>query len=132
MDSGRVLVDVVLLNTSLGEPDREPRFEPLSGNKVPAELSDIESMKRPLGSPLIIKINSMESEVGKLELVSFDGIDSDGAPLLDWSDTLPPGGLMPGMRTRSRRLEFRLVDLKASSNPEFVRVANVAAEAFSK
>lgn len=132
VDSGRVFVDVVLLNTSLGEPDREPRFESLSGNKAPSVLSDIESKKRPLVSPLIIRINSMESEVGKLELVNFDGIDSDGAPLLDWSDALPPGGLMPGGRTRSRRLEFRLSSLKTGTNPDVMRVANVAAEAFSK
>jgi hypothetical protein len=116
----------------LGEPDRERRFESLSGNKASADLSDIESKKRPLVSPLIIRINSMEPEVGKLELANFDGIDSDGAPLLDWSDALPPGGLKPGERTRSRRLEFRLIGLKASSNPEVMRVANVAAEAFSK
>jgi hypothetical protein len=130
-DSGRLLVDVVLINTSLGVPDREPRLQSQEENPK-SESSDTAAIKEPLTPPLILRITSMQSEVGQLDLVNSDGIDSTGATLLDWSQALAPGGLAPGAQSSPRRLEFRLSGLKPGSDPEVIRVVSLTAEVFSK
>jgi hypothetical protein len=52
--------------------------------------------------------------------------------LVDWSEALPSGGLVPGARSFARRLEFMLRNLKPSANPDVMQVINVSAEVFSK
>jgi len=74
----------------------------------------------------------MYSDVGHLDLVNFDGVDSTGRPLVDWSKTLPSGGLAPGARSTARRLEFNVRELKPAASPDVFQVVNVAAEVYSK
>ena len=129
--SGRLQVDVVMANTSLGVADRQP-FIDASPDKWKSNSPDAQVLSRPLSGPFILRVPSIESEVGRLELVNADGRDASGVPLLDWSDALPAGGLAPGARSQARRMEFRLSDLKAYVDPSMVQVVNVTAEVFTK
>jgi hypothetical protein len=126
--SARMSVDVVLVNTSLGLPDRQPWMEDREAFKLPAS----ESSDRLLRAPVILRVTSMYSDVGRLDLVNSDGVDSTGTPLVDWSDALPSGGLVPGARSSPRRLEFKVFDLRPAASPDVFQVVNVSAEAYSK
>jgi hypothetical protein len=126
--SARMSVDLVLLNASSGAPDRQPWLEDRGTFDPPAAGSG----GLPLQAPLILRVTSLYSDVGHLDLVNFDGVDSTGAPLLDWSDALPSGGLAPGARSMVRRLELNVHDLKPASRPNVFQVVNVSAEVYSK
>jgi hypothetical protein len=126
--SARMSVDVVLVNTSLGVPDRQPWMEARETFNMPTSGSS----SRPLQAPLVLRVTSMYSDVGHLDLVNFDGVDSTGRPLVDWSKTLPSGGLAPGARSTARRLEFNVRELKPAASPDVFQVVNVAAEVYSK
>jgi hypothetical protein len=130
--SGRMSVDAVLINTSLGVPDRQPWLEPSHDYSETSNVRDSESINRPLKAPLILRMTTMYSDVGHLDLLNFDGVDSTGMPLVDWSEALPSGGLVPGARTFARRLEFKLNSPKPSANPDVMQVINVSAEVYSK
>jgi hypothetical protein len=130
--SGRVLLDLVLVNISLGVPDREPPFaEGYAGNQPVAGIP-LEILRSPLKAPMFVRITSLKCQAGELKLINSDGADSSGAPLLDWSTALPAGGLRPGERSAIRRLEFHLGNLKATPDLDVVRLLNLEAEAFSK
>jgi hypothetical protein len=129
--SGLLQVDVVMANTSLGVADRQPFIE-ASPKGWRSKSPGAEALGRPLSGPLILRVPSVESEAGRLELVNADGRDASGAPLLDWSDALPAAGLPPGARSPARRMEFRLSDLKAYVDPSMVQVVNVTAEVFTR
>jgi hypothetical protein len=126
--SARMSVDVVLVNTSLGVPDRQPWIE----DRETFKPSDSESSNGPLQAPLILRVTSTYSDAGHLDLVNFDGSDSTGTPLVDWSKALPSGGLSPGARSSPRRLEFKVSDLKPAASPDVFQVVNVSAEVYSK
>jgi hypothetical protein len=126
--SARMSVDVVLVNTSLWVPDRQPWMEARETFNLPASGSS----GRPLQAPLILRVTSMYSDVGHVDLVNFDGVDSTGTPLVDWSEALPSGGLGPGARSTARRLEFDIRDLKPAASPDVFQVVNVSAEVYSK
>ena len=129
--SARMSVDVVLVNTSLGVADRQPFLELPRGDKETSNL-DSESINRPLQAPLILRMTSTSSDVGHLDLLNFDGLDSTGVPLVDWSEALPSGGLVPGARSFARRLEFKINDLKPNANPDVFQIINVSAEVYSR
>jgi hypothetical protein len=129
--SGLLQVDVVMANTSLGVADRQPWID-ASPDRWRSKSPDAQALSRPLSGRLILRVPSLESEVGRLELVNADGKDAAGAPLLDWSDALPADGLAPGARSQARRMEFRLSDLKAYVDPSMVQVVNVKAEVFTR
>jgi hypothetical protein len=128
--SGLLAVDVVLVNTSPRARERMPRFDLSEKNDKSPGLPSERGV--PLTPPVIMRLVSTYSEVGHLELVTVDGIDSVGSPLLDWSRSLPADTLLPGARSASRRLQFRLSDLKPGSDPNVLRVVDVAAEVYSK
>lgn len=128
-DSERVLVDVVLVNTSLGVPERFP----ITRTPMPtADIFNVKAISHPLTAPLILRMTAILSGVGQLQLVNFDGIDATGTPLLDWSGALPEGGLPPGARSFARRLEFRLTGVKPVYDPDTILIVNVTAQVLSK
>jgi hypothetical protein len=132
-DSARVSVDVVLVNTSVPVPDRDdPRLRISKGQELLSAQPEISLQDRPLIAPLILRVSATQSEIGQLHLVNFDGIDSTGASLVDWSKALPAGGLAPGTRSSALRLEFGLTQLKPSRDVDVLRLVNFSAQAFSK
>jgi hypothetical protein len=130
--SSLLTVDVVLINTSSGVQERMPRFDLAEKNGKGSGLPSSVEAGVSLTPPVIMRLTSMYSEVGHLELVNVDGIDASGSPLLDWSTSLPAETLSPGTRSASRRLQFRLSDLKPGSDPNILRVVDVAAEVYSR
>ena len=126
--SARMSVDVILINTSVGVPDRQPWMEARGTFDLPTSGSS----GRPLQAPLVLRVTSTYSDVGHLDLANFDGVDSTGTPLVDWSTALPSGGLAPGARSAARRLEFNVRDLKPAASRDVFQVVNVAAEVYSK
>jgi len=132
-DSARVSVNVVLVNTSVPVPDRDdPRLRFVQAQKPHSGQPEIPLRGRALTAPLILRVSATQSEIGELDLINFDGIDSTGASLIDWSKALPAEGLAPATRSSPLRLEFRLTGLKPSRDVDVLRLVNFSAQAFSK
>jgi hypothetical protein len=132
-DNARVSVNVVLVNTSVPVPDRDdPRLRFARGQKSPSGQPEIPLQGRALTAPLILRVSATQSEIGKLDLINVDGIDSTGASLINWSKALPAGGLAPGTRSSALLLEFRLTGPKPSRDVDVLRLVNFSAQAFSK
>ena len=130
-DSGRLLVDVALVNTTSVFVEREPWLESLPTERMQDGAAHPDERNR-LAAPLVLRMTGLRSEAGPLHLSEFDGVDASGMPLLDWSARLPPGGLAPGSRTVARRLQFDLDELKSGHNPNVVRILTFEAQAYSK
>lgn len=130
-DSRRLLVDVALVNTTSVFVEREPWLELLPKERV-QDRSALSNRGNRLAGPLILRMTGLRSEAGPLHLAEFDGVDASGMPLLDWSAKLPPGGLAPGSRTVTRRLQFYLDELKSGHNPNVVRILTFEAQAYSR
>jgi len=132
-DTAHVSVDVVLVNTSVPVPDRDdPRLRFSQGQKPLSGQPETPVQGRTLVAPLILRVSATQSEIGQLDLINFDGIDSTGASLINCSKALPARGLAPGTRSSALRLEFRLTGLKPSRDIDVLRLVNFSAQAFSK
>lgn len=131
--SGLLLVDVVLRSVAANTPDRFPRLDGATATAVrrQANESSVEA-GLPIFPPLILRVTSLRSEVGALQLVTPDGTDAGGAPLVDLSSTVPHGGLLPGAQSQTRRLAFHLIAREPGASRNVLRVVDLEAQVFSK